>query len=340
MLALRVTMNPRHFRQEFTKSAWRGYTRRTSLTFLCAVLAMKRFRRRAFTLVELLVVIAIIGILVALLLPAVQSAREAARRMQCTNHLKQLALAIHNHHSAHNIFPSGGGPDWTWHMTFINGRPAIAPHQHGGWGFQVLPFIEQETVWLGGAATTDVDRSIVAISAPIPAFFCPTRRKPEVVQQACWYHNPNAGKTYGHAKNDYCASSHDSSTEQPDGIGMIQRMNPATFSDVRDGASNTLLIGEKRMNLDFLGKMQANDNEGYTCGWNHDTLRFTTRLPLPDFRKADGDPGDDRFGSSHSNGVNFGWGDGSVRFVPFEIDLETFKRLGNKQDGLTVQLPN
>jgi prepilin-type N-terminal cleavage/methylation domain-containing protein/prepilin-type processing-associated H-X9-DG protein len=295
--------------------------------------------RRGFTLVELLVVIAIIGILVALLLPAVQSAREAARRIQCTNHLKQLALACHNHHSAHNIFPSAGGPDWTWHMTFNDGRPAIAPDQHGGWGFQVLPYLEQEAVWLGGSATNDVDRSIVAISTPIPGFFCPTRRRPEVVEAKCWYSHPNSGKTYGHAKNDYVAGSLATTTQQPDGVGPIQRMNPASIGDVRDGTTNTILFGEKRMNINFLGKMQANDNEGYTCGWNHDTVRYTSRIPLPDFRDPGGDPGDDRFGSSHSSGVNFALCDGSVRFIPFSVELETFKRLGDKQDGLVVQLP-
>jgi prepilin-type N-terminal cleavage/methylation domain-containing protein/prepilin-type processing-associated H-X9-DG protein len=295
--------------------------------------------RRGFTLVELLVVIAIIGILVALLLPAVQSAREAARRIQCTNHLKQLALACHNHHAAHNYFPSAGGPDWTWHMTFLNGRPAVAPDQHGGWGFQVLPYIEQEAVWTGGAATTDVDRSIVAISTPINVFFCPTRRKPEVVQAQCWYSHPNAGKSYGHAKNDYVAGSLVTNTQQPDGVGPIQRMNPAGIAQVKDGTTNTILLGEKRMNTAMLGKMQANDNEGYTCGWNHDTLRYTNRVPLPDFQNSGGDPGDDRFGSSHSAGVNYALCDGSVRFISFSVDLQTFTRLGDKQDGLLVQVP-
>ena len=298
------------------------------------------FKRRAgFTLVELLVVIAIIGILVALLLPAVQSAREAARRMQCINNLKQLALACHNHHSAHSIFPSAGGPDWTYHMTFINGRPAIAPLQHGGWGYQVLPFIEQEAVWMGGNATTDVDRSIVAISTPIPAFFCPTRRRPEVVKAADWYNNPNSGKTFGHAKNDYVASSWSSTSSQPKGVGPITNMEPSSIADVRDGTTNTLLLGEKQMNVAFLGQMQANDNEGYTCGWNHDTSRHTALAPAADFRDPGGNPGDDRFGSSHSGGVNFALCDGSVRAISFQIDLTTFQRLGDKQDGQIVQLP-
>jgi prepilin-type N-terminal cleavage/methylation domain-containing protein len=105
---------------------------------------MFRLTRRAFTLVELLVVIAIIGVLVALLLPAVQAARESARRTQCVNHLKQLALAAQNHADTYRILPSAGGPGWDYHMSYINGVPQIAPQQHGGWGFQILPFIEQQ----------------------------------------------------------------------------------------------------------------------------------------------------------------------------------------------------
>jgi prepilin-type processing-associated H-X9-DG protein len=224
-------------------------------------------------------------------------------------------------------------------MTFKNGRPAVAPLQHGGWGYQILPYIEQEAVWMGSGATTDIDRSIVAISTPISGFFCPSRRKPETVEAQDWYSNPNSGKKFKHAKNDYASASWDTSAQQPYGVGAIQQMEPAGIQDVKDGTTNTLLIGEKRMNIAFLGQMQANDNEGYTCGWNHDTNRYTEREPRPDFRDNGGDPGDDRFGSSHANGVNFALCDGSVRFIGFTVDQQTFSRLGNKRDGQVVQLP-
>jgi type II secretory pathway pseudopilin PulG len=293
-----------------------------------------------------LVVIAIIAILVTLLLPAVQSAREAARRTQCINHLKQLALAFHTHHSAHEFFPSAGGPDWTWHMTIQDGRPAIAPEQHGGWGYQILPYIEEQTVWEGGNARTDIDRSIVAISTPHEFMFCPTRRSPEVVVAGDWRTNPrNSGKTFGHAKNDYVAGVHDESLQfadrsvisKPNGVGVVTRMVPTSVAKVTDGTSKTLLLGEKRMNVQLLGQLQANDNEGYTCGWNHDILRFVNRAPMPDFKHAT-DPGDDRFGSSHTGGMNIALADAAVRFLAYDVDLDIFKRLGHRADGLPMTI--
>ena len=228
-------------------------------------------RRRGFTLVELLVVIAIIAILVVLLLPAVQAARESARRSQCMNHIRNLALGFHNHESAHGFFPSAGGPDWTHHMTYVKGVPAVAPDQHGGWGFQILPFVEMNEVWVGPQGATNMEKSIHAISTPLPFMFCPSRREPEVVVAGDWLQSPgNSGKSFGHAKNDYAASSHDSTERFPRGIGMVTQMQPVYVKQVTDGLSKTLLLAEKQMNVQLLGQMQANDNEGYTCGWNHD----------------------------------------------------------------------
>ena len=304
--------------------------------------ATRRRRRWGFTLVELLVVIAIIGILVALLLPAVQAAREAALRMQCANHLKQLALAMHHHHDAHKVLPSAGGPSWDWHMSIIDGVPQVAPKQRGGWGYQVLPFIEAESTWLGGDATTDLERSRFAIGQPHEYFFCPSRRPPEVLEQGEWYTydahgNPiSDSRSYKHAKNDYAAANLENN-------GPIIRSDVGSrtvirFADVRDGTSNVMLLGEKRMNVAMLKKFQANDNEGYTTGWNHDTVRHCDRVPQPDFRFGTA-PGDDRFGSSHPGGLNIALTDGSVRFLIYSVEQVTFSRLGNRADGEPVELP-
>ena len=308
--------------------------------------------RSGFTLVELLVVIAIIGVLVALLLPAVQAAREAARRTQCSNHLKQLSIGFHNHHDTLGLLPSAGGPSWDYHLSYVNGVPLTAPRQRAGWGFQVLPYIEQTAVWEGSGQTDDMEKSIQAMGAKQKQLFCPSRRQPEAVDAADWYNfkpdgsSGNSGKTFPHAKNDYAAGSHDTASGMPQGIGAVVRtyddqnrlLSGNGLKDIIDGTSHTLLLGEKRMNLQLLGKMQANDNEGYTCGWNHDTMRFTSRVPLPDFRHAS-DPGDDRFGASHPGGMNIALCDGSVRFLAYSIDQVNFARLGQRNDGETVELP-
>lgn len=145
---------------------------------------------QAFTLVELLVVIAIIGILVALLLPAIQAAREAARRTECNNNLKQMAVAVHNHHDTYKIFPSSGRW-WQDYPTFgktrpgtanDTGNPDIAPYQSAGQFYQILPFMEQEAAW-NPSGTTTKGRGLEVIGQVVPAFFCPSRRPAQAARR-------------------------------------------------------------------------------------------------------------------------------------------------------------
>lgn len=290
-----------------------------------------------FTLVELLVVIAIIGILVALLLPAVQAAREAARRMQCSNHLKQQALAVHNHHDTYKVFPTGGehwsfAPDYT-----ASGSPEVAKRQRAGWGFQILPFIEQNAIWQG-VGTTIQQKQIAAISAKIPIYFCPTRRAPVAFSNTSWY---GPGGTYEHAQTDYAGSSLYTASGFAEGVGAIVKTNSARnmeigFANIVDGTSNTLLIGEKRLNVQLKNQFQGDDNEGYSSGWDHDVIRDTNRSPLPDPKTGFGDY---RFGASHPGAFNVALCDGSVRNVPYTVDLAVFRNLGHRIDGNPITLP-
>jgi prepilin-type N-terminal cleavage/methylation domain-containing protein len=282
--------------------------------------------RPAFTLIELLVVIAIIAVLIALLLPAVQQVRQSANRAHCLNNLKQIGLAFHAHHNARKYFPTGGW-DWTTPPTYVNGQPAAGAAQQAGWGFQILPYIEQDNVWRGGQAATDRDRALVAVAAVIPIYFCPARRGPMTVR----YSHPDymGGVDAVHGLTDYAASNLDNT-------GVVRRFKPARIADVTDGLSNTLLVGDRRLNLTLLGQPMADDNEGYSCGWNEDTMRLTSLRPAPDFH---GDPslhGGRLFGGSHPNLFNMVFGDGSTRSLTYAVSQPAFRALGDIADGQVV----
>jgi prepilin-type processing-associated H-X9-DG protein/prepilin-type N-terminal cleavage/methylation domain-containing protein len=284
-------------------------------------------RGAAFTLVELLVVIAIIGVLIGLLLPAVQKVRESANRLSCQNNLKQIGLAFHNHHDQFRFFPSGGWYPYTA-PNYLQGQPVVGADQHAGWGFQILPFMEGDNVWKGGQATNDVDRALVAIGTPNPLFFCPSRRPPQTVIYKDNYLPPLNGGPVTHALCDYAASN-------KDGTGIIQQFKPTRIADIADGTSQTLLVGEKRLNLAFLGTKQSDDNQGYTAGYNLDTVRKTSRPPGQDYSAPLGD-GQGMFGSSHPGRFNALFADGSVRPISYSIDRKTFSLLGNKSDGQVI----
>ena len=158
-----------------------------------------RERPRAFTLVELLVVIAIIGILVALLLPAVQAAREAARRTQCVNQLKQMGVALHNHHDINKYFPTAGLVPWSWYNRFGDILPDMAAGANTvqraggvgpGWCYQILPYMEQDAAYRL-ETTGEVEQ------ARISQFFCPSRRAP--ARQGGRYLNDYASATPGNS---------------------------------------------------------------------------------------------------------------------------------------------
>jgi prepilin-type N-terminal cleavage/methylation domain-containing protein len=295
--------------------------------------------RSAFTLIELLVVIAIIAVLMGLLLPAVQKVREAAARIRCANHLKQIGLAFHNHHDTHGYFPDAGAGWWMERCKSPQGMPLVAPDQNWGWAYQILPYIEQQNVW----GNPD---DLAAAAAVIDLYFCPSRRAPlslpgiesgmpdRSIRGAIDYAgNGGIGPYDGWRFNGAGLP-----WEGQNGMVVPRADARLQLHAIPDGSSNTLLVGERNVNLAHLGDWtQADENNGYIDGWDWDTIRWGYEVPTPDRR--DQSTYCWRFGSSHPAGVQFVFADGSVRLVRFEVSLETFRRLSCRNDGLVVD-PN
>ncbi len=311
--------------------------------------------RDGFTLVELLVVIAIIGILVALLLPAVQAAREAARRMQCQNNLRQLGLAATNHHDIYGFLPSGG---WGWEWTGDPNR-GVGMLQPGGWCFSILPFCEQQVLWQSASGLRNaplLTANAETALTPLRLFYCPSRRWG--VFPCTNGNNYNSDPITSAGKTDYAACVGDGNSQQDAGpgtavgpwyylnqmvfqpqtgfTGATYQCSEVNFRDIYDGTSCTFLYGEKYLdpNSYFTGGDPA-DNEDYFVGFDNDTLRLANAAnpPLPDTR---GLVNTTSFGSNHPAIFNMLLCDGSVHVIRYEIDLFAYDRLGNCNDGCAV----
>ncbi|HEV3257159.1 MAG TPA: DUF1559 domain-containing protein [Gemmataceae bacterium] len=295
-------------------------------------------RRDGFTLIELLVVIAIIGVLIGLLLPAVQKVREAANRASCKNNLHQFGIAFHNHHDALGYLPSAGWDKVTYPI-IRNGVPAVGARQGAGWGYQILPYVEADIIWRGATETTDAARALVAIGTTNKVFFCPSRRTPQTVTWLDDYQPPLTGGNITHALCDYAGND----KIGDGGDGVIQRYQPLRFADVTDGLSVTMLVGEKQLNIVGLGSPEAeSDRRGYTAGWNNDTLGKRQLQPAHDVNippLPDGTPQYDpngTFGSSHHGSFNAVFCDGAIHTIAYDISQDLFEALCIRNDGLAV----
>lgn len=256
-------------------------------------------RRRAFTLVELLVVIAIIGILIALLLPAVQAAREAARRGQCANNLKQLALAAHSHHDAQKFFPT---------MYYYVIAPA---HARGDWGAMVrlMPFYEQSSLF-DELAPDDYLGDIPPVNATtqrvVASLICPSDPTGNA---------PNAyANSYG--KSNYMINHQMASIYSINNGAVLEtRVNSAS---VTDGLSSTIAFGERDMYHNAAGGVWigrvVSKTDALTCG--RGDIPMNTKCPNPN---ADPPCNRHTWSSMHPGGCNFGFADGSVRWLSERI---------------------
>jgi prepilin-type N-terminal cleavage/methylation domain-containing protein len=298
-----------------------------------------RHQRRAFTLIELLVVIAIIAVLIGLLLPAVQKVREAGSRTECKDNLHNLGLAFLHHTTEKGYFPPGGQSGDPPPNYSANGTPAIGTAQTGGWGFNILPYVEGENAYRGGSATTNQGRVLVAIGYSNKIFFCPSRRAPMVVP----YSSPPSPSGFLTGIPNYASSNHppvalcDYAASNLGTTGVVQETyttrNLVRLTDVANGMSNTLMVGEKRMNTFMLGQNMEDDNQGYSTGFDEDNVRYadTAHPPGRDFSHNGGynDVGGQRFGSAHANGFQAVFGDGAVRTISYDINPTIFSYLGN-----------
>jgi prepilin-type N-terminal cleavage/methylation domain-containing protein len=321
-------------------------------------------RRTGFTLVELLVVIAIIGILVALLLPAIQSARAAARRTTCSNNIRQLSLACMNHESAHGHLPTGG---WGWRW-FADPNRGFGKDQPGGWCFNVLPYAEEETLYDSANGATDAERranSARLAATPVGIFTCPSRRAPQVY--------PHTGTVYfninnpaGAGRGDYAANAGDAGDNDPEDLnpdGVRNETGPASYAaaathvwrdswhrgvcyqrskikigDIIDGTSKTYLLGERYlMPQNYSSGADPGDDQNLWIGHDRDIIRWTDQPPR---RDTEGLSYQWAFGSAHTNGCFFSFCDGAVRFIAYDIDPTTHQRLGNRQDRQSINLPD
>ena len=310
-------------------------------------------RLNAFTLVELLVVIAIIGILVSLLLPAVQSAREAARRTQCFNNLKQMGLAVLNHESANGEFPTGGTEPW-----HDQGDEKSIYGKGYGWMVQILPYVEDTALQnvSKGYGAGDRQLDLLVRKTPIPMYFCPSRRQ-NVVRVV-----PSSAEdcSQGCALNDYAGAtpanvldttrlshepwywqgvSHGTVAPGKEYYGVITRTiaSPACKSkDIIDGTSKTMVIGEKRLHANRYDLGDWHDDIGWTDGWDPDIMRYTGYPPARDHTPGSGQAGalGYHFGSAHVNGIHAVFADGHVQPINYSVDVVTFNAMGDRQDGI------
>ncbi|HVT27195.1 MAG TPA: DUF1559 domain-containing protein, partial [Lacipirellulaceae bacterium] len=279
--------------------------------------------RRAFTLVEVLVVIAIIGVLVSLLLPAVESSREASRRLQCTNNLKQIGLALLNYESNHKLFPPG----------YVSDFDSDGNDTGPGWGWAaiILPQMEESAIHHVIHFDLPIENPINGVRvASIPNYLCPS----EDFRQVWQAKTPSGSPICEVAESNYVAVF---GTTEPgvDGDGLFFRNSKIAIKDVTDGLSKTLAVGERSHQLGratWVGSLtnavlfpEGDNTQAQTVP----EVGAGMCLGHAGEGVGPGGSGGDvnQFYSLHGSGANFDFADGHVSFLLSTMDYATYQAL-------------
>ncbi len=307
-------------------------------------------RRSAFTLIELLVVMAIIATLIGLLLPAVQKVREAANRTECKNNLKNIALACVNHEANLKILPTGGvvSSQITGAVSRVNstGQPVAGKNQPWSWAYQILPYVEQDNLY-----NLPLASNAVILRSPVKLFSCPSRRLSTVAPLA------GSGDQFliDYAANGGWSAPAASATELTTGLmaptgvavsGNLVTYTPITVSlgRIKNGSSNTVLIGEKLVSIQGAGGGQDDgDKISGFFGYGYQSVRFAAVGGTPFPPRADAQAvvstNNFGFGSSHTGAMNVAFADGSVRQINYGIESNV-PTSSNPTPGAWLRLTN
>lgn len=316
-------------------------------------------RNFAFTLVELLVVIAIIGILVALLLPAVQAARESARRAQCTNNIKQLGLGVLNFESSMKLIPYNRYSDYGYPTAW--GTSTGPGAKAWSWIASILPYIESSELYDQGGVPNQVFGNNVAVGTNIPMLFCPSdemktyspinraksRYMAGILLVALTNYKGVLGSNYGWGPwANIGANGQYEPWAFGDGILPAQGFaNPIKLSQVTDGTSKTFVAGEQVWN-ESRSSCPTTDCYGMGFSWAHTIEATATAAIYPNLAVPGVDPSPTKpdltihngFSSLHPGGLNFVYADGSVRFINDSIAIGVYRAQGTIKGGETFDL--
>jgi prepilin-type processing-associated H-X9-DG protein len=308
--------------------------------------------------VELLVVIAIIGTLIALLLPAIQAARESARRNQCVNNLKQIGIALQSRHDSKKLFPSGrvGLP--------VASTDSGVTEFGVSWAFELLPYLEQNNLYMALIKSVRVDdiRNALAMRTPVDMFYCPSRRQPAADRNFDNNDKPPLPEaTSVAAGGDYAGNAglkfnfgYDNPNGEPPGVdgGALYTFSRNSMKSVTDGTSQSLAVGERYIPTEdearqanpgmdqvmmhyhqgdtafFSGDRAETVQRGTACGMAHGTVPTNSGCGIANLKE--------QFGSDHGSASNFVFLDGHVQAIANEVDPLMLQRVSTISDDQVV----